>query len=312
MLVVAAPARYRHHFADLEQQVDLHYYEGARDAPDAVAEAEVLWLALWRIDQAETTVAAGSRLRWISTNGAGVDFFPLDWMRRRGIVLTNGSGINSVPIAECAVMGMLAAAKGLPALTRAHAEHRWSRREAGGGELFGTAALILGYGSIGQAIADRLRPFGVAITGVRRSPDGEPGVIGPDDWRPRLAEFDWVIVSTPLTAATRHLIGADEIAAMRPTARLVNMARGGIVDEWALAAALRDGRLGGAYLDVTEQEPLPPDSELWEAPNLILTPHSSGISRGSDDRAAERFLDNLARYRAGEPLEDVVDLELGY
>jgi phosphoglycerate dehydrogenase-like enzyme len=172
--------------------------------------------------------------------------------------------------------------------------------------------LILGYGSIGREIAERLRPFGVSITGVRRSADGEPGVIGPDDWRPRLAEFDWVIVTTPLTAATRHLVGAAEIAAMRPTARLVNMARGGIVDEHALAEALRGGRLGGAYLDVTEQEPLPAESELWEVPDLILTPHSSGMSHRSDERAAARFLANLARYRAGEPLQDLVDLELGY
>jgi phosphoglycerate dehydrogenase-like enzyme len=99
---------------------------------------------------------------------------------------------------------------------------------------------------------------------------------------------------------------------MRPTARLVNVARGGIVDERALAAALREGRLGGAYLDVTEREPLPPESELWETPNLILTPHSSGMSSGSDDRAVARFLANLARYRAGEPLQDVVDLDVGY
>jgi len=312
VLQVAVPARYRRQLADLGREVDLHFYEGVRDAPEAVAEAEVLWLALWRLDHADAAVIAGSRLRWISTNGAGVDFFPLDQMRRRGIVLTNGSGINSIPIAECAVMGMLAAAKSLPKLVRAHVEHRWARHEAGDGELLGTSALVLGYGSIGQAIADRLRPFGVTVTGVRRTPDGEAGVIGPADWRPRLGEFDWVIVSTPLTAATRHLVGAEELAAMRPTARLVNVARGGIVDERALAAALREGRLGGAYLDVTEREPLPPESELWETPNLILTPHSSGMSSGSDDRAVARFLANLARYRAGEPLQDVVDLDVGY
>jgi phosphoglycerate dehydrogenase-like enzyme len=312
VLIIAAPAWSRPFLAPLPDDVELRYYEGADDAAGVVADAEILWLALWRLEQSTPAVSAGRRLRWISTNGAGINFFPLELIRTRGIVLTNGRGLNSIPIAECAVMGMLALAKGLPRIVKNHTERRWVRRDAGRGELRGTSALIVGYGSIGRAIADRLRPFGVQVTGVRRIPNGEAGVIGPEDWRPRLGEFDWVIVSAPLTPATRHLIGESELASMRMSACVVNIARGGLIDERALAGALRSGAVAGAYLDVTEQEPLPAESELWDLPNLILTPHSSGITKGAPERAAARFLENLARYQSGAPLDNVVDLERGY
>lgn len=311
-MIIAVPAWSRPYLAALPDDVELHCYEGAHDAAAAAAEAEVLWLALWRIEESTPAVAAGRHLRWISSNGAGVEFFPLNLIRTRGIVLTNGRGLNSIPIAECAVMGMLALAKGLPRMVRNQAERQWLRRDAGRGELRDKSALIVGYGSIGRAIADRLRPFGVAVTGVRHTPDGEAGVIGPDHWRPRLGEFDWVILSTPLTDATRHLIGQSELESMQAGACLVNVARGGLVDERALAGALRSGRLAGAYLDVTEREPLPDASELWDLPNLVLTPHSAGITEGGHARAVLRFLENLARYRSGAPLENVVDLERGY
>jgi phosphoglycerate dehydrogenase-like enzyme len=311
-MIVAAPGWSRPYLSALPAGVEVRYYDGAAAAIETVPEAEVLWLALWSRDQSEPAVAAGRRLRWISTNGAGVDFFPLELMRRRRIVLTNGSGINSIAIAEYAVMGMLAAAKGLPGLILAQNERRWSRRGAGRGELAGSSALIVGYGSIGRAIADRLRPFGVHLTGVRRRPDGEPGVIGPDEWRPRLGEFDWVVLAAPLTGLTRKMIGAGELAAMRSSGSLVNVSRGGLVDERALAAALRSGDIAGAFLDVTEQEPLPADSELWGVPNLIITPHISGNTHWSQRRAAAGFLENLERYVAGRPLENVVDLASGY
>ena len=312
-MIVAAPAMYRERLATaLPGGVEARYYSGPSEAVDAVAGAEILWLALWSLRQSSPAVAAGTCLRWIHTNGAGVDFFPLDAIRERGIVLTNGSGLNSVPIAEAALMGMLAAARSLPALVRAQQGRRWAREEAGTGELNGSSALVIGMGSIGSAVGERLRALGVAVTGVRRLPAGEAGVLGPDDWRPRLPEFDWVILTAPLTPATRHLIGAAELGAMRPGAWLINMARGGLVDEPALAAALRSGRPAGAYLDATEREPPPADSPLWDLPNLILTPHISGVTRGHDARAVDMFVQQLHRYRTGEPMLNVVDLELGY
>ena len=149
------------------------------------------------------------------------------------------------------------------------------------------------------------------MVGARRHP-AAVGEIGAGAWRDRLGEFDWVILASPLTESTRAQVGAAELAAMKPTAVLVNIARGGLIDETALAGALREGSIAGAYLDVTSEEPLPSESPLWTLPNLVLTPHSSWASQRVMARAADLFLDNLDRFRAGRPLRNVVDLQEGY
>jgi len=150
------------------------------------------------------------------------------------------------------------------------------------------------------------------VTGVRRNPGDEPGVIGTADWEARLPETDLLILSVPLTGATSALVGAAQLAALPQGAWVANIARGGLIDEGALIAALKSGHLGGAYLDVTDPEPLQPESELWSLPNVVLTPHTSWATEHLIERAAEIFLDNFNRYGRGEALRNVVDLSQGY
>jgi phosphoglycerate dehydrogenase-like enzyme len=179
-------------------------------------------------------------------------------------------------------------------------------------ELNGKRALVYGYGGIGRAIAERLRPFGVSVTGVRRRPGGEAGVIAVEDWEARLPDTDLLILSVPLTGATRALVGKDQLARLPKGAWIANIARGALIDHDALIAALRSGHLGGAYLDVTDPEPLPPESELWSLPDVIITPHASWATEHLMERAAEIFVANFDRYLRGEPLRNVVDIEAGY
>jgi phosphoglycerate dehydrogenase-like enzyme len=223
-------------------------------------------------------------------------------LQARGAALTKGAGINAAPIAEFVVLCVLSAAKGFPSLVAASQRGEWASERAPASELEGSRALILGYGNIGREVGTRLRAFGVDVTGVGRH----------DTWRDRLPEFHWVLITAALTDATRHAIGAQELSAMRDDAWLVNVSRGGIVDHDALADALRQGRPRGAYLDVTDPEPLPRQHPLWTTPNVIVTGHSAGRSERSRERYATLFLDNLHRFRDGQSLRNLVDLSAGY
>jgi phosphoglycerate dehydrogenase-like enzyme len=260
----------------------------------------------------DKAIEAGVDLKWVTTQGTGVDYWPLPLLQQRHLLLTNGAGIGAIPISEYVVMGLLAGLKGLPDLVRAQDRHEWHEPPPSLAELHGKRALIYGYGGIGRAIAERLKPFGVSVTGVRRTPGDEPGVIAATDWESRLPETDLLILSVPLTGATRALVGASQLASLPKGAWVANIARGALIDEAALVASLKSGHLGGAYLDVTDPEPLPKESELWGLTNLILTPHSSWATEHQMERAAEMFLDNFERYRRGEPLKNVVDLTAGY
>jgi phosphoglycerate dehydrogenase-like enzyme len=164
---------------------------------------------------------------------------------------------------------------------------------------------------IGRLIGERLKAFGVGVTGVRRSPD--PDCIGPDAWRGRLGEFDWVVLAAPSTSETQAMIGAEELAAMKPSAWLINIARGNMIEEAPLLDALHSRTIAGAFLDPTDPEPLPADHPLWSAPNCMITMHLSGRSQTKMfARAAALFLDNLEAFRAGRPLRNVADLDAGY
>jgi phosphoglycerate dehydrogenase-like enzyme len=321
---VAADVSYRDLLDPLPAGVLIDWFESYDEILAVVPDAEVLLLGPDRGWEMAPVLAAAPRLRWTHTRAAGVDrgqLQPMSTFRERGITVTNGSGISSVPIAEYVAMAVLAVAKGLPALLAQQAQRAWVK-PTGTREVLGSKALLLGFGDVGRAVAQRLEPFGIDVTAVRRRPgatgaaDGATEVIGPDDWRPRLAEFDWVVLTAPLTPETRHLVGAPELAAMRPDAWLVNVSRGGVVDQAALTAALSGAGagegIGGAVLDVTEPEPLPADHALWGLPNAIVTPHCSWVSPSFGARAAELFVENLRRWCTGAPLHNVVDLEAGY
>jgi len=274
-------------------------------------EAEIGWFDTYDLPARAESARRAVKLKWMNTLGAGVEELPLDVFRANGVILTNGAGINAVTIAEYVVMAILNIAKGYREVMRAAERQEWLTDAPGKIELPGTRALIIGGGAIGSLTAERLTPFGVSVSTVRRNPG--PGELGPNDWRGQLGQFDWVILTVPATPETEGMIGADELAAMKPTACLLNFARGTVVDQDALVLALQQRRIGSAFLDVTEPEPLPPGHPLWTMNNAHVSMHLSGRSQMTMFiRSAERFLDNLGRWQRGEPLTHVVDLAHGY
>ena len=288
------------------------WFSSPAEAKAGIADAAIAWVDMQPTSLvAETIQAAGSNLKWVSTIYAGLDAFPLDFLKERDVTVTNGAGINAYAVAEYAVMGVLAAAKRFDEVIRARDRHEWPKDAPGKIELFETSALVIGYGAIGRLIGERLAAFGVSVTGVTRS--GRDDTIRADAWQARLGEFDWVILAAPSTDATKAMIGADELAAMKPGAWLVNIARGDMIDDQALIAALRDGTIAGVFLDPTNPEPLPADHPLWDAPNCMISMHLSGRSQTKMfQRAARLFLDNLAAFVASRPMRNVADLDAGY
>ena len=296
----------------LPPQLEVAWFTKPAEANAGIADADIAWVDMQPSSLVAAAIhASGPRLKWVSTLYAGLDAFPLDLLRERGVTLTNGAGINAYAVAEYAVLGVLAAAKRFDEVVRAHDRHEWPKDAPGKIELFETRALVIGYGAIGRLIGERLEAFGVSVTGVTRS--GRDGTITPDRWRARLGEFDWVILAAPSTDDTKALFGAPELAVMKPGAWLINIARGDMIDDHALIAALKGGRLGGAFLDPTSPEPLPPEHPLWLAPNCMISMHLSGRSQTKMfQRAAALFLDNLHAFMAGEPMRNVTDLAAGY
>ena len=297
--------------AHLPPDIDARWFMTKDEAMALAPLADIGWFDMYdKADMAET-ISAATNLKWLNSIYAGVDGMPLALLKARGVQVTNGAGINAITIAEYVVMGMLTMAKGYRDVVHAQDRHEWLQDSPGKVELFGSKALLLGYGAIGQLIDERLKPFGVEVTVVRRSPG--PQTLTPDQWRAKLSEFDWIILAVPATAETDGMIGAAELAAMKPTARLINIARGAVIDQEALVTALREKQIAEAFLDVTTPEPLPADHPLWDLPNAHVTMHLSG--RAQDKmfiRSAQRFLENLARFRNGEPLSPRVNLDLGY
>lgn len=297
----------------LPADAEVRWFASFEDAYAMAPGAEVGWLDMQVPQNTGRAIALGEQLKLVTTIYAGTDAFPLQDMKARGTQLCNGVGINTNAVAEYALMGMLNLAKNFPAVWAAQQAHDWLRDAPGKAELEGSKALIIGYGAIGRRIGRMLDGFGVEVTGVRRSPAGEPNMLGPDEWRARLGTFDWVVIAAPATSETAHLIGAAELAAMKQQAYVVNIARGLLVDQEALIAALEQRQIAGAFLDVTDPEPLPPEHPLWSAPNTIITMHLSGRAQTRMfQRAAQLFLDNLERYRSGAPLINEVNLDLGY
>jgi len=295
----------------LPDWVEPRFFMSKEEAMELAPEAEIGWFDMYDKKDMAAAITAATKMKWLNSIYAGVDGFPLDLLRTRGTVLTNGAGINAITIAEYVVMGMLTVAKGYRDVVRAQERREWLTDSPGKVELFGSKALLLGYGAIGKLIEERLKGFAVDVTVVRRS--AGPNTLTPDEWRERLGEFDWVILAVPATPETDGMIGAAELSAMKPTATLINIARGAVVDQDALVAALDAQQIAAAFLDVTTPEPLPADDPLWSLDNAHITMHLSG--RAQDKmfaRSAQRFLENLDRWKKGEAVEPRVDLTLGY
>lgn len=295
----------------LPDWIEPRFFRSAEELFDLAPEAEIGWFDLYQPAGMDKAIRLATKLKWLNSVYAGVDFFPLDVLQERGVILTNGTGINAITIAEYVVMGMLTVAKGYRDVVRAQDRHEWLVDSPGKVELSGSRALILGYGAIGQRVERMLQGFDVDVVKVRRSA-GE-GTLGPDEWRAQLGTFDWVILAVPATPETDGMIGAAEIAAMKPGSTLINVARGAVVDQDALIEGLKAGRPGHAFLDVVTPEPLPPEHPLWSVPNAHVTSHLSGRAQTKMfERSVSRFLENIARFRNGEPPLPQVDLSLGY
>ncbi len=296
---------------DLPGWIEPRWFGSTEELLAMAPDVEIGWFDTFDMPAIYEAARRGEKLKWLNTLAAGVDPFPLNLLRERGVVLTNGAGLNAISIAEYAVMGMLTIAKGYREVVRAQDRRQWLTEPPGKVELHGTKALVLGAGGIGGRIGELLRPFGVEVAEVRRRP--VDGALGTGEWRARLGEFDWVILAVPATRDTDRMIGAAELAAMKPGAVILNFARGAVIDQPELVDALRDRRIAAAFLDVTDPEPLPPDDPLWSLDNAHISMHLSGRSQDTlFPRAARRFLDNLRRWERGEPMEAVVDLSIGY
>jgi len=255
-----------------------------------------------------------TKVRWYHSLGAGVEnLVGLPVFRERGIVLTNNSGAMDIPIGEHVTAMLLAAAKRLHLYRDQQRQGEWKEHRQL--ELHGSTLVVFGLGSIGAEAARLAAALGMRVIGVRRSSTPVPGVeriVPPDQLADAVAEADYLAVCAPLTHATRGAVSRAVIARMKPTAWIVNIARGAIVDESALVEALQAGRIAGAALDAFTVEPLPRESPLWSLENVIITPHSSNSSPNVRQRTLALVQENLRRFEKGEPLLNVVNLEAGY
>jgi phosphoglycerate dehydrogenase-like enzyme len=286
----------------------------AAELREAIAWADVLLGWNFRAGDLREAWSSAGRLGWIHWSGAGVDALLFPELVRSPVRVTNARGAFDRPMAEYVLGLVIAMAKGFVETLAAQTERRWHHRTAD--RIEGRRVLVVGTGSIGRAIARMLRGAGMAVEGVaRRAREDDPDfarVHGVGDFDAPLAEADYVVLITPLTDETRGLFDAARFARMQPSARFINVGRGALVDEDALVAALKEGALAGAALDVFAEEPLPEASPLWDAPNLIVSPHMSGDTHDFREVVAAQFVDNLRRYAAGEPLVNRIDKALGF
>lgn len=260
-----------------------------------------------------------TNLRWYQQWSAGADWL-LDHPEavEASFTLTNTSGIHAIQITEHIFALLLAFARELPQAIEAQGQREWIPIEQHEGlfELADKTMLLIGVGAIGERTAQIAQAMGMRVLGVRRDPTVDaPGVdamFGPDQLLDILPQADFVVVTVPLTEESRDIIAAPELHTMKESGILVNIGRGGTVDEDALVQALRKEWIAGAGLDVFETDPLPEDSPLWTHENVIVTSHYAGATPHYHDRALEVFLDNLQRYEAGKPLQNVVDKKVGY
>jgi phosphoglycerate dehydrogenase-like enzyme len=258
--------------------------------------------------------ADADSLEWIHITAAGVDTLLFDGLRESDVVVTNARGVFDRPLAEYVLGAVIAHAKDSRNSFDLQRRHHWQHRETR--SITGATALVVGTGGIGREIAKLLRAAGLVVRGAgRRTIADDPDfgeVVSSDDLVAEVGWCDHLVLAAPLTAQTRGLVDAAVLDAMKPDAHLVNIARGPMVDEAALLAALTERRIGGATLDVFDTEPLPPEHPLWDAPNVTITSHMSADVVGWRDTLAAQFARNVRRWLAGEPLLNVVDKKLGY
>jgi phosphoglycerate dehydrogenase-like enzyme len=282
----------------------------------ALESARVLYS--WSGSRAEIkhVLERSPRLEWIHSRSAGLDSLLFPELIASRIPLTNGSGVFSQSLGEFVITGALYFAKDIPRMVRSKAERRWDVFELF--ELSTQTMGIVGHGDIGRAIARRAKAMGMRVLALRRDTAARPGdedvdrVFATAELHQMLPECDYVVASAPLTPETKHMIGAAEFNAMKPSAVVMNVGRGPVIDEAAMTEALRTGRIHGAALDVFEVEPLPQESPLWAMDNVLISAHMADHTKTWINDAVSFFLEQFGRWRRGEPLMNVVDKRAGY
>ncbi|WP_052195344.1 D-2-hydroxyacid dehydrogenase [Deinococcus radiopugnans] len=284
------------------------------DAQRGLEQAEILLFGGMGKDRLSELIASAPRLRWIHTGSAGFDWVMVPEVEARGLTVTRSMDVMTIPMAEFALGVMLGHVKNMNELRDAQASRRWAPPMHA--ELHGATLGIVGAGSIGSRLAHLARAFGMRVVATKRDPQPLPefdAVYAARDLDRLLGESDFVILTCPLTPETRGMMGAAQFGAMKPGAYLINLARGGLIVDADLIAALREQRIAGAWLDAFDEEPLPPGSPLWDVPGLSLSPHCSYRSPAIRGRVMENFSANLARYLRGEALQGTMrHAHLGY
>lgn len=285
--------------------------EAARPVPHA--HAILLWSGSRNLLRA--ALLANPQMRWVHSKFAGVDAMLFPELIASPVLVSNGTGVFSQSLGEFALAMMLYFAKDFPRMLRNKAARRWEEFDID--ELAGQTVGIVGYGDIGRAVARRAHPMGMKLLALKRHAPSAPDPLidafyKPADMHQMLAQCDHVVVSAPLTDETRHMISDAEFAAIKQNAVVINIGRGPVIDQAALVRALSSGKLRGAGLDVFEQEPIPEDDPIWNFENVFISPHTADHTRDWLDQAMKFFLRQYDRFRAGQPLENIIDKHLGY
>jgi len=249
----------------------------------------------------DAVVKAAANLKWIQTLGTGVDNLVDLPSLRKDVIVTNVHGIHGAPVSEAALAAMLALSRDIPRNVRNQDQHHWGRWPAR--LLDGKTVGIFGLGVIAEALAPKCKAFGMTVIGITAAPRAIPGfdrIVARGDLVRTVAELDYLVLLTPLTPQTRGIVGLDVLAAMKPTAYLINLARGGVVDETVLLAVLQRNGIAGAALDVFVEEPLPSDHPFWSCQNVLITPHHGGFCDVYPDLALPTVITNMRCFLAGD------------
>ena len=284
--------------------------DGGSVSAEAVAAAQGAEVYIGAGVPRAVLMAALPTVRWVHSTTAGISSFLYPELRDSDVVLTNSAGVHAAPMAESVIGMMLYFARGFDFAITAQQRGAWEQEPfVGAGapirEIDGATVAILGMGGIGREVKTRAEALGLRVVGLNRKST-------PEDLRQALRVCDYLVIAVPDTPDTRGLIGAAELSLLQPGAVVINVSRGSVLDERALADALAARRLRGAGLDVFQQEPLPADSALWRLPNVLITPHVSAVTTRFWQRQLELVLDNIARYLSGAPLRNVVNKVAGY
>ena len=298
---------------ELQREAEVRVTDDA-GLPEALAGADILYLWDYFADGVRRAWPAADSLRWMHVPAAGVDKLMFPELVSSEVVLTNARGVFDRPMAEHVLGSMFHFAKNFGLASAQQRQRQW--RHYATGDLAGASVLVAGTGSIGRCTARLLAAVGLRVDGMGRTARGGDADFGTihasADFAAVAGAYDYVVLAAPLTPDTRGMLSREVLTAMKPTAVLINVGRGALADEAALEDALRGGALAGAALDVFETEPLPESSGLWELENVLVTPHLSGDSQNQLPALARQFADNLAAFKAGRPLANVVDKQLGF